>query len=925
MRHPLLLPALVLASSWMLSGCDLFLNPQERVQRADERIAAHDYRGAMIELKNALEREPEYRPARLRLAEVLLQLGDVASAEKELRRAIELGEPADKTADLAARVRLEAGQYRDLLAQIDAGELPLPAATLDLYRGRAFLGMQQPEPALQAFQRVLASDPNSIRAELGKAEATALQGDSDSALELIGQVLRTEPEAAEAWLLRGSILARRGQLDLAEEALAAARKDSRNQFTARQEAATLAILTEVQLARGKIVDAAATQKQLAQAAPGNAVAQLLAGRVALAAQDYPKAVAELQRLVAANPNFIPAQFFLGAAQLAQGNLRQAEAQLSAVVARAPENLEARKLLAQVQMRLDRPDAAIQALQSTQQADGGDAQIELMLGVAKLQQGDTVAGLAHLERSAAANGGDRNLQLDLATAYLRAGLGDKAVAVLRKLDTKAGDIRQSALLVTALMSTRGVVAARAQVEQLLQAQPDTPAVLNLGAAFLAQQREFAAARQLLERSAAIDAKNVATLLTKARVEMLANGLPAAQQALEGALALDPSSKDARMALAGLLLRERNPAAAIETLEELRKSDEQALEPRLLLLRIYLEQRRPQAAEDMAREISGLAQGRGEVPNALGKVYLETGRYDEALAQFRSATELDGASPNYWLNVARAQLALDRRAYAREALNKALSIRADWLPAVGGLALLDAGDHRAEAALARVSALKQARPDDVSVAVLEGDVLAALQRYREAAQVYDRAAALRPGRAIAVKAYRVRELGKLTDAGAPLVRWLAREPGDKEVRALLAEVYQRSGDRAKAIEQYELTLQHGSPTPIMLNNLAWLYHEANDKRAQATAKRAYDMAPDVPAIADTYGWILVQSGTLEAGAKILQKAAGDDGKYPEITYHYAFALAKLGDKEGAKKRLDGLLGQAADFPEARQARELLESLR
>src|SRR5687767_12346208 len=88
------------------AGCEFFMNADARVERARQHIAERDYRTAMIDLRNAVQSEPDHAEARRLLAEVLLQSGDVAGAEQELQRAIDKGAPPDTTADLAARIDL---------------------------------------------------------------------------------------------------------------------------------------------------------------------------------------------------------------------------------------------------------------------------------------------------------------------------------------------------------------------------------------------------------------------------------------------------------------------------------------------------------------------------------------------------------------------------------------------------------------------------------------------------------------------------------------------------------------------------------------------------------------------------------------------------------------------------------------------------
>jgi tetratricopeptide (TPR) repeat protein len=185
----LLWTVISLLSMCTLTGCDAFLSADARVERADERIAAQDYRGAMIELKNALQDEPDHVMARVKLAAVALQLGDIAGAEKDLRRAIELGAPPQATAELMARTQLLLGNARELLVQIDSGELVLPDSARSLYRGQSLSLLQQFEAAQKSFEQVPKEDSHWILAQVGIAEALTGQGKSDQALELLNKVL----------------------------------------------------------------------------------------------------------------------------------------------------------------------------------------------------------------------------------------------------------------------------------------------------------------------------------------------------------------------------------------------------------------------------------------------------------------------------------------------------------------------------------------------------------------------------------------------------------------------------------------------------------------------------------------------------------------------------------------------------------------
>lgn len=924
-RHRYFTVAFLLVCLLASGGCEFFMDADARVERAKEHMAGRDYRTAMIDLKNAVQSAPDHAEARQLLAEVQLQLGDAAGAEQELQRAIEKGAPPATTADLAARIDLRLGRYASLLARIDAGELPVEEPQRSIYRGRALLGIEKNEEALAAFDTALKAAPQSTAARVGRAEALFAQGQLDHALAEIDAALVADPSADTAKLARGMMLAKRGRFAEAQKSLTEAHANAAASLTLEERVTLLAALAESQLAQGDPKSAAETHKELTNVLGGDSpLVRVLAARIAIASQDYGKAVTDLQRLLAQAPDITPARLLLGVALLAQGNLNQAEMHLSQVVQRAPENLEARKLLAQTRLRLERPEAAMQVLLSAQQPDLEDSQLNLLTGVAHLQLGDATRGIEHLERALASDPNNRTLRLDLARAHAQAGEYEKAAAILRELPRTAGDLRREQLLVAVQMAAQGASAARAEVNRLVADNPRDVEVLNFAGIFLAQQRAFEEARAMLTRAADAQPKNTKTLMNRARVEMAAGDTSAAAKWLQRIVDIEPSSIEARLALAELAVRGGNVQAATRSLEELRSQNKQALEPRLRLARIYLQQKDSTQIGEVLKEIRALAAGKPEALNSLGLLFLEAGRYEEALSQFNTVTELVQDNPAYWLNVARAQLALDHAPPAREALEKALTLRNRWLPAVEALALLDLREDKRDAAFARIADLKRAMPRDPAVPALEGDLLMTVQDYPRAAEAYSQALALRPDATIVLKSFRARQLGNLANPQAPLEAWLQQRPEDVAVRTVLADAYLGAGRHRQAAEQYERITKDDPGKAGPLNNLAWLYQQLGDERAETAAAQAYSAAPDSPAVADTYGWILVQRGKVDQGLKLLERAVASAQGNANIEYHYAAALARSGARAQARDRLTQLVESSDGFSEKANATRLLKEL-
>ena len=93
----------------------------------------------------------------------------------------------------------------------------------------------------------------------------------------------------------------------------------------------------------------------------------------------------------------------------------------------------------------------------------------------------------------------------------------------------------------------------------------------------------------------------------------------------------------------------------------------------------------------------------------------------------------------------------------------------------------------------------------------------------------------------------------------------------------------------------------------------------------AEKAYRLAPDNPAIQDTYGWILVQKGKVESGLIVLEQVASKLSKSPDVRYHLAVALAKAGEKNRAKEELSVALKSEAPFMGRIAAEKLQKELK
>jgi predicted Zn-dependent protease len=119
----------------------------------------------------------------------------------------------------------------------------------------------------------------------------------------------------------------------------------------------------------------------------------------------------------------------------------------------------------------------------------------------------------------------------------------------------------------------------------------------------------------------------------------------------------------------------------------------------------------------------------------------------------------------------------------------------------------------------------------------------------------------------------------------------------VEVALAESYMNAGELEAARQHFQNVLDRHGENAGVLNNLANVMLGLSDPAALDRARRAHELAPQSPAIADTLGWVLVTQGQPEEGMRYLREAQTRRAEDPEIRYHVAEALAALGRNEEA----------------------------
>jgi predicted Zn-dependent protease len=168
------------------------------------------------------------------------------------------------------------------------------------------------------------------------------------------------------------------------------------------------------------------------------------------------------------------------------------------------------------------------------------------------------------------------------------------------------------------------------------------------------------------------------------------------------------------------------------------------------------------------------------------------------------------------------------------------------------------------------------------------------------------------------------GRADDANQLLLGWIGKHPDDMIAIEQVAEVNIAASKFDDAARYLELLLKQKPHDAVALNNLAWVYQQqGNDAKAQTLARQAYVLSPS-PQTADTLGWILTTGGNARDGVALLRQASGENATDPRIQYHYGVALKDTGNKDEAKKRLETVVENKAEFKEKAEAQKLLDDM-
>jgi putative PEP-CTERM system TPR-repeat lipoprotein len=898
---------------------------------------------AIIQLRNALQQNPDNADARLLLGQLYLQAGDGPSAEKELRRALS-ARPSDETEILLGNALLMQQKYDAVLSAISP-----EAATPELHRqkillrGNAHFGLGEPEKAEALYREILDSDPKAVGAHFALARLQAARGDLETARDTLQTALDIDPEFFDGWLLKAEMALRERQFAGALDALERANRirpgDTRVHLGRAQ-----ALLQTGKLEEGEREVAAVLERQ-----PDHRFAKYLQAGVHFARGEYNEADRLYLTIQDEMRDFIPGLLLGGLIKFSTGQYAQANDMLTRYVRAQPQNTAAKRLLALVHLRQGEPESAVELLEPLVQEHPDDAAALQLLasGYMRTARYDEAAKIfEQIERSgnpAVVQQARTALTLlgpslgigeipagDVPSGEAPAGESAGAETAARQAALPEGellqpdDLSRRILLVLDYLRTRDFDAALEEVERLKSQHPDNPVVLNIEGGVHVARGDEETARQRFEEALAINPDFLSALSNLDRLDLRAGNPEAVENRMRDRLERNPKDERMTLRLAEFLLSQGRPDETYELLESARAAMPDSRAVRRALIISYLRNGQREPVVPVARELAEMALDDAETIAFAAGALFDAGASAESAELFQTAAALQPDSERLQLALADALYAADRKDEARQVLIDLQAKDPGNAAAAAGLINFAMSEERPEEALRIADRLKA--DNAVAAAQLKSDVLMRLGRTGEAVSVLTQAFQENPVSSLAIDLFLARRsAGEMDAAVANLKDWVESHEDDHSARLALASALLETGDYEAAAQHYERLAAVNPNDAAVLNNLAWLKNELNQPNALDYARRARQLAPSSPEIADTLGWLLVQSAQTPEGLELLREAASAAPTNLDIQYHLAYALHAAGDRDAALAILEKLLATDQPFTEREAAKLLLTELR
>ncbi|HZP88198.1 MAG TPA: XrtA/PEP-CTERM system TPR-repeat protein PrsT, partial [Burkholderiales bacterium] len=597
------------------------------VRSAQDYITKRDYASALVQLKNAVAQTPNDAQVRMLMAEVFLHLGDVRSAEQELRRALALGSPREKVLPTLARTLLILGnpqrvvdEFKDeTLADVDA------RAQLSSTVGVAHLELGDTRSAAETFNKILAEQPSNLSARVGNARVALLDRKYGEAGKQLAGILRDSPSAASALMLQAELQLAQGDRDAAMESYRRVGVANDKDIESRYRLGLLYLDSK------QLPEASRLIEQIRAIAPKDLRADYLAAVAAWRQGQAAQAAELVTRVLARAPQHAPSMFLAGIAAQATGKAEAARNYLEKVRRHPLLGAQASRALIKTYLGSGEAAKAQEVVDEALTKAPKDPELLALAGEVALARGDMKKAGQVLSQAKEAQGSKARLaQTLIASGDATAGLN------LLESEAEEGKEDEQSLITLAVyhLQHKNYDEALKRIRQFEAKQPKDALAPALRGVVLSSQSKPELARRELERALQLDAAHPLALDALASIDVREHKAGAAQARYEAVLRQQPGNETVALGYVAWL-RAQNAGAdkVLAVMRKLLVSNPDAVNARVAMVDLLLGYGEPGGAVQAAQELVGRKPDNAFALQLLAKAQLAAGNSEQALTSLR----------------------------------------------------------------------------------------------------------------------------------------------------------------------------------------------------------------------------------------------------------------------------------------------------
>jgi tetratricopeptide (TPR) repeat protein len=909
----------------ILAGCSGQRRKERHLEQANRYFNAGEYEKAKIEYLNVLRQDfndpiaesqlgliwfeqgaplrayaylsrsrelaPQNIEARAKLAVVLADLGESASAREEALAILEES-PAQEEALLVlantAWTEQEFAETEEQLRKVPQGNdiaYHLAWASLALRRGDFAYADSE-------LQEALKLEPESPRVHLALANLYSLRQDRDKAGEEFQTAAELSPPRSAARLKYAEYEREIGNLNQATLLL--------NEIT-RQTPDSLSawcLLGEMALAQKNYDEALSFLENVLTRDPQNLEGLILQAEVWLGQGEATKAMGQLDRLAKAYPNVPLIEYHFARACLADNNPTEAATALNQAVAAKPDYIEAILLLGELNLRTGNAPLVVSAMSGLlkQQPNLGPAQLLLAEAYRAMERFDDAAAIMREQIRASPESPDPYFRLGLILRQQHK-TEEARTAFRNALQLAPNDLPAAEQLVELDISQKNFDAARQKVEEL-ENESNPLATDYLYGKIYAAEGEWDRALAALHHALNLDPNFSHAFDLLISTYLSANRPKEAIDELQTLLSKTPNNVRALTDLALIYDRIKDYPKARETYETLLSITPNAAAAINNLAYLYAERfDQIDKAYELARKARTLQPNDPLIADTLGWTLYRRADYQEAMTLLRESAGKLPDNPAAQYHFGMASYMMGETDAAEAALRKALSGNIDSegkVEAQRRLAFLESAKG-GEPSTAQLAEVTQQHPEDVVAWMRFGDSCESNGAFARAARAYEEALKVNPE--LLPAAVRLAELnaGPLHNKNtafefAKRARDLA--PSNPQVAGVLGGIVYQLGNFTWAYSLLQESARQLPSEVNVLQNYAWAtYSLGKISESRSIMQRIPRAQPDPKQLRDAQSFLAMTA--LEQNPEHLSQSEPEIQKILDANPGYVPALMARAD--------------------------------